>query len=119
MSFEETEVDYSLEDLSKAYTIMVKCSVSLIGAMSKDPRSLAAALFSCGLISQTTLEKTLELQTETKHEKGSRLYNVVLSVIQAFPGRFLDLVHVLRLKKTLYVDILAELDKMFVVDTNL
>ncbi|XP_064400489.1 uncharacterized protein LOC135346702 isoform X2 [Halichondria panicea] len=106
------EIDYSQTDCSNAYTTMVKCSVSLNYAMSKEPLSLAAALFRCGLISQSTLNETAELN-ETKRNKGSRLYRAVLDDIHNFPSRFSDFVQALRGDRILYSDVLEELDGVF------
>ena len=81
--------------------------------MSKEPLSLAAALFRCGLISLSTLNETAELN-ETKRNKGSRLYRAVLDVIHNFPSRFFDFVQALRGDRILYSDVLEELDGVFV-----
>ena len=105
-------------DSSMAYSTMVKCSVELISAMSKDPLSLAAALLSTGLISQATLDETIELN-ETKKAKGSRLYQVVLDTVKAFPAKLADFVGILDRNKDLYGDVLTELDRLFIVEIML
>ncbi len=91
---------------------MVRCSVSLNHAMSKEPLSLAAALFRVGLISQTTLDETAELN-ETKRDKGGRLYRAVLDVVHNFPLRFSDFVEALRGDRILYSDVLEEVGSVF------
>ena len=97
---------------------MVKYSVELISAMSKDPVSLAAALFGVGLISRATLDETFELN-ETKKSKGSRLYQVVLDAVEAFPIKFADFVGILNNDKVQYGDVLTKLDRLFIVETML
>ena len=97
---------------------MVKYSVELVSAMSKDPVSLAAALFGVGLISQATLDETFELN-ETKKAKGSRLYQVVLNAVETFPVKFADFVGILNNDKVQYGDVLTKLDRLFIVETML
>lgn len=80
--------------------------------MSKDPQSLALALYSTGFISKSTLDETVELN-ETKNSKGSRLYSAVLGRVRSFPKKFADFVEILRRDRTLYSDVLEELDRVY------
>ena len=91
---------------------MVRCSVSLNHAMSKDPKALALALYSAGFISHSTLDETVELN-ETKSSKGSRLYSAVLGRVRNFPKKFADFVEILRKERALYHDVLNDIDRVY------
>ena len=111
------EVDYSKTDCSNAYNTMVRCSVSLNHALSKDPKALALALYSAGFVSQATLDETIELN-ETKSAKGSRLYSAVLGRVRSFPMKFADFIDVLRRDRLQYGDVLMEIDRTFFSDST-
>ena len=81
--------------------------------MSKEPKLLAQALLAEGIIAQTTVDQTEELN-EIKSSKGSRLYSAVLSVVKNFPKRFADFVQILRRNEPLYRDVLTEIDKVYI-----
>lgn len=106
------DYDYSQSDCSNAYNTMVRCSVKLNHAMSKDPKSLAQALYGEGFISQATVDETVELN-ETRNSKGSRLYGAVLSRVRSFPRKFADFVQILRRDRILYSDVLMEIDRVY------
>ena len=106
------DIDYSQTDCSNAYNTMVRCSVSLNHAMSKDPRALAQALHSAGFISQATLDETNELN-ETKSAKGSRLYSAVLGRVRSFPKKFADFIDILRRDRLQYGEVLVEIDQKY------
>ena len=111
------ETDYSKTDCSNAYYTMVRCSVSLNHAMSKDPKALALALYSVGFISQATLNETNELN-ETKSAKGSRLYSAVLDRVRSFPMKFVDFIDILRQDRLQYGDVLMEIERTFFSDST-
>ncbi len=96
-------------DCSNACNTMVRCSVNLNHALSQDPKTLAIALHAEGIISKSTLDETMELN-ETKSNKGSRLYSAVLRKVMSSLENFAIFVQVLRLNRTLYNDILREID---------
>ena len=109
------ETDYSQTDCSNAYSTMVRCSVSLNHAMSKDPKALALALFSAGFISQATLDEINELN-ETRSDKGRRLYSAVLGRVRSFPMKFVDFINILRQDRSQYGDVLVEIDNKYISD---
>ena len=76
--------------------------------MSRDPRSLAIALFQAGIISQATLDKTLELD-ETKSDKGKRLYSAVLRSY----NKYVNFIDILSDNTSLYGDVLTELQQEY------
>ncbi|XP_064390262.1 uncharacterized protein LOC135338145 isoform X2 [Halichondria panicea] len=106
------DYDYSQCDCSNAYNTMVRCSVKLNHAMSKDPKALAQALYGEGFISQATMDETSELN-ETRNSKGSRLYSAVLGRVRSFPRKFADFVQILRRDRILYSDVLIEIDAIY------
>ena len=112
MNATNNETDYSKTDCSNAYNTMVRCSVSLNHALSKDPKALALALYSAGFVSQATLDETNELN-ETKSAKGSRLYSAVLGRVRSFPMKFVDFIDILRRDRVQYGEVLAEIDKKY------
>ena len=97
---------------SKEYNTLVKCSIMLSQAMSKDPQFLAIALLQAGIISQATLEEIQEL-SETKSAKGNRLFYAVLKEVNSLPQTYYNLLRIFELNTTLYGDVLAELKRVY------
>ena len=104
--------NFSPTAFSKEYNTLVKCSIMLSQAMSKDPQFLAIALLQAGIISQSTLEEIQEL-SETKSAKGNRLFNAVLKEVNSLPQTYDNLLRILELNTTLYGDVLAELKREY------
>ena len=111
------ETDYSKTGCSNAYNTMVRCSVSLNHAMSKDPTTLAVALYSARFISLATLNEIFELN-DTKSAKGSQLYSAVLGKVRSFPKTFVDFIDILRRDRLQYGDVLMEIERTFFSDST-
>lgn len=106
------DIDYSQCDCSKAYNIMVRCSVKLSQAMSQDPETLATALHAEGFIAQFVLDQTTQLN-EIRSSKGNRLYSAVLGKVKCVPMKFAKFVLILRRDGEIYNDVLEEMDKVY------
>ena len=80
---------------------MVAGGEKIVEALSRDPKGLAQALFTKGLISNAILEETNELN-ETRTDKARRLYSAVLKVIQEYPQQYDDFIEIFRQKRGQY-----------------
>ena len=88
---------------------MVSHGEKIVTAISTDPRGLAFSLYTKGLISNTDLEETNELN-ETKTYKARRLYSAVKKIIQHYPGRYDDFIRTFKDSGKLHCDLLKALN---------
>ncbi len=88
---------------------MVSCAERIIEGLSRDPRGLATSLLSRGLISDTVLKKTIELN-ETKVDKARKLYTTIFQIVTEYPERYDDFLAILRENGGMYTDLLELLE---------
>ena len=100
------------ENSDTAYNVLVSCGEKVVGEFSKDPKGLALSLHGVGFISNDTLDKTNSLN-EISRDKARRLYTEVLGKVKYFPHRYAELVSILEQNRTLYGDLLEELDQTY------
>ena len=90
------------------YNVLVQCGEKIVSELTKDPTALAVQLHSNKFISDRTLAKTIELE-EIKHDKARRLHGAVLDLVRHHPQRYGEFLSILESNKTLYSDLLKEL----------
>ena len=87
---------------------MVSCAERTIEGLSRDPKRIVTSLLSRGLISDTVLSETIELN-ETKVDKARILFKTVLEAVKLHPGRYDDFLAILR-EHEVYTDLLEMLE---------
>ncbi len=88
---------------------MVSCAEKIVEGLSRDPKAIATSLLSRGLISDTVLRETIELN-ETKVDKARRLHTTVLDVVKLYPERYDDFLAIFREHGGMYTDLLELLE---------
>ena len=90
---------------------MVAGGEKIVEALSRDPKAMAQAMFTKGLISHAILEETNELN-ETKTDKARRLYSAVLKVVQEYPKQYNDFIGIFKVKTGQYDKLLTFLTSL-------
>ena len=91
------------------YNVLVHCGEKVVGDLTKDPKTLALHLHAKRFISDDTLEEVNELN-ETNRNKARRLYTAVLEIVRNHPQRYAEFISILEGNRTLYRDLLKELE---------
>ena len=94
------------------YNVLVQCGEKIVGDLTKDPKTLSLQLHAMKFISADILEETNELN-ETNRSKARRLYTAVLDLVRHHPQRYGEFTSILEGNKTLYRDLLKELQMIY------
>ena len=103
------QIDIIIQNIE--YEVMVAGGEKIVEALSRDPKGLAQAMFTKGLISHAILEETNELN-ETKTDKARRLYSVLSKVVQEYPEQYDDFIGVFKMKSGQYDNFLIFLKSL-------
>ena len=88
---------------------MVSYIERIVEGLYRDPKGIATSLLAKGLISDSVLSQTIELN-ETKVDKARRLYTTVLQIVKLYPTRYNDFVAIFREHGGVYMDLLELLE---------
>ena len=100
------------ENSDTAYKVLESCGEKIVGEFSKDPKGLALSLHGVGFISDDMLDETDSLN-EISRDKARRDYHAVLRQVKCFPHSYAEFVSILEQNRTLYGDLLEELDQTY------
>lgn len=107
----------SLSENNAGYNVLIQCGEKIIEELMKDPKTLAIQLHAKQFISDDTLEETNELN-ETSRNKARRLYTAILGTVKQHPQRYADFISILEKYRSLYKDLLEELDMAYPDKSN-
>ena len=100
------------ENSDTAYKVLMLCGEKIVGEFSKDPKGLALSLHGVGFISDDMLDETNSLN-EISRDKARRDYHAVLRQVKCSPHSYAEFVSILEQNRTLYGDLLEELDQTY------
>ena len=92
--------------------VLVEQSEKVISGLSREPRSLANALFRIGLLSKEKVDEIVQIPA-TDSQKARKIFDVILECVQHFPNRYNDLISVFKEKRILYGDLLNTLEEAY------
>ncbi len=91
--------------------MLVKYSEKIVLSLSEEPKAIALALLSAGLITERVLQETNQLN-EINADKATRLYTALLGEVKQHPHKYHEFVSTLRLHPV-HTDLVTVLDSHY------